>query len=297
MKARGFASPAAFHQALDQRLRNLVGGGSSLARVRQILVFDRFMARVAAEFEKSVILKGGLVMELRVAKARTTQDIDLRISGAADQILARLQNAANRDSGDFFTFKVERDLKHPTIQVAGMPYDCQRFRAEGRIGGRLYGAPFGVDVGIGDPLVGEIETVSAPDLLGFAGIAPPQLRLYPLESHVAEKLHAYTLPRPRPNSRVKDLPDIALLASARAVDGALLREALAATFAARQSHPLPKMLPEPPSSWELPYAAMATTDELPWPTLAAVTAAARTFLDPPLLGHGGRWEPQPWRWV
>ena len=68
-------------------------------------------------------------------------------------------------------------------------------------------------------------------------------------------------------------------------------------MAARQSHPLPKMLPEPLSSWELPYAAMAAGDELPWPTLAAVTAAARGFLDPPLLGHGVRWEPQQWRWV
>ncbi|MEO6576624.1 MAG: hypothetical protein ABIP89_22450 [Polyangiaceae bacterium] len=30
----------------------------------------------------------------------------------------------------------------------------------------------------------------ADDLLAFAGIAPPSLRLYPIETHIAEKLHA-----------------------------------------------------------------------------------------------------------
>jgi len=32
----------------------------------------------------------------------------------------------------------------------------------------------------------------AEDVLAFAGIAPPTLRLYPIETHIAEKLHAYT---------------------------------------------------------------------------------------------------------
>jgi hypothetical protein len=296
MKPQTYPSARAFRQALDQRLRNL-GGGAQLEPLRQSVAYDRFLARVVAEFGEAAILKGGVGLGLRVPRARTTKDVDLRITDAPDRWLARLQNAAERPFDDFLTFTLGRDAAHPMLAIEGMEHAVQRFRVEASIDGKLFARPFGVDVAIGDALVGEIETVQAPDLLGFAGIAPPQLRLYPLESHVAEKLHAYTLPRPRPNSRVKDLPDIALLASARAVDGALLREALAATFAARQSHPLPKMLPEPPSSWELPYAAMAAGDELPWPTLAAVTAAARGFLDPPLLGHGVRWEPQQWRWV
>lgn len=93
--------------------------------------------------------------------------------------------------------------------------------------------------------------------LAFAGIAPPTLRIYPLETHVAEKLHAYTMPRPRPNSRVKDLPDIAPLATAGAIDAKRLRQALEQTFAFRGTHPLPAALPEPPPAWEAPYAAMA----------------------------------------
>ncbi len=48
--------------------------------------------------------------------------------------------------------------------------------------------------------------------LEFAGDVAPRLRAYPCESHLAEKLHTYMLPSPRENSRVKDLPDLALLA-------------------------------------------------------------------------------------
>ena len=43
-------------------------------------------------------------------------------------------------------------------------------------------------------------TATADNILGFAGVAPPVLRLYPIETHIAEKLHAYTMPRARPNN-------------------------------------------------------------------------------------------------
>jgi hypothetical protein len=42
---------------------------------------------------------------------------------------------------------------------------------------------------------------------------------------------------------------------------------------------------------------MAGEDQLAWPTLADVTAAARAFLDPILLGDlGAKWEPKTWDW-
>ena len=84
-----------------------------------------------------------------------------------------------------------------------------RFRAECSLAGKIYGRPFSVDVAFGDPILGEPEIIMAEDSLAFAGIAPPALRVYPVESHIAEKLHAYTVPRSRPNTRIKDLPDLA----------------------------------------------------------------------------------------
>jgi Nucleotidyl transferase AbiEii toxin, Type IV TA system len=159
-------------------------------------------------------------------------------------------------------FEVNPDAEHPAIQNDGMQYEGLRFRAECRLAGKLYGQPFGVDAAFGDPILGDPETVTADDVLAFAGIAPPMLRLYPIETHIAEKLHAYTMPRTRPNTRVKDLPDMALLATTEPLEAARLRAALERTFAFRATHPLPSSLPNPPANWLTPYVEMARENEL-----------------------------------
>ena len=298
MTIRTYASPEAFKQALEQRLRGANATGGTFARKRQLLVFDRFLARIVAGFGDAVILKGGLVLELRLARARTTKDVDLRMTGSPDQVLARLQEAGRRDLGDCMTFEVGPDEDHPEIQVDGMKYDGLRFRAACKLAGKLYGQRFGVDVGFGDPILGEPDLVVARDLLAFAGIAPPALRIYPIETHIAEKLHAYTLPRVLPNSRVKDLPDIALLATAQPLDTTRLRAALEQTFQFRKTHPLPARLPEPLAAWETPYAAMARENLLPWPTLSEVTRTTQRFLDPVLAGGlAATWAPERWCWL
>jgi hypothetical protein len=295
--ARTYASAEAFKQALEGRLRTATKTGAGFARKRQLLVFDRFLARVVDVLGDAATLKGGLVLEIRSDRARTTKDVDLRLTGSGDHVLATLQEVARRDLGDFMTFEVGPDDDHPEIQNDGMVYEGLRFRAECRLAGKLYGQRFGVDVAFGDPMLGEPELVVAEDVLAFAGIAPPMLRLYPVETHIAEKLHAYTLPRQRPNTRVKDLPDLALLATARPIDSKRLRAALAQTFAFRKTHDLPAALPEPASSWTAAYEAMASQDQLPWQTLLAVTAAARGFLDPLLASDvDATWRPETWSW-
>jgi hypothetical protein len=216
--ARKYPSPEAFKQALEQRLRAATKTGAAFARKRQFLVFDRFLARLVQVLGNMATLKGGLVLELRLDRARTTKDIDLRLTGSSDGLLERLQEAARLDLGDFFTFEVGPDQDRPDIQGEGMVYDGLRFQATCTMAGKPYGQPFGVDIGFGDPILGAPDVVTADDTLGFAGISPPTLRLYPIETHIAEKLHAYTLPRARPNSRLKDLPDLALLASVKSLD-------------------------------------------------------------------------------
>ena len=297
MTLRRYVSPEAFKQALEQRLRNASDTGAEVVRTRQLLVFDRFLARVVATVGDA-ILKGGLALELRIDRARTTKDVDLRMTGSPESVLPRLQEAARRDLHDFMTFEVVPDEEHPEIETDGAQYGGRRFRAVCRIAGKLYGQPFGVDVALGDPMRGEPEVVMAADALAFAGIAPPRLRAYPIETHVAEKLHAYTLPRARPNSRVKDLPDIALLATVRRIEAIELRGAIEQTFAFRRSHALPSMLPDPPAAWATPYAAMAREDGLTWATLDEVGAAAKAFLDPVLGGRlDGAWSPESWAWA
>lgn len=297
MTVRTYASPQAFKQALEERLRATSRSGVDFARRRQLLVFDRFLARIVAVLGDAVMLKGGLVLELRLERARTTKDIDLRLNGSPDNVLAKLQQAGRQDLGDFMAFEVSRDAEQPKIQNDGMQYEGLRFRGECRLAGKLYGQVFGIDVAFGDPVLGEPEIATAEDVLAFAAIAPPVLRLYPLETHIAEKLHAYTMPRMRPNTRVKDLPDIALLATAQPIEAVRLREALDKTFAFRATHQLPRALPDPLTSWSTPYAQMARENDLAWDTLEQLTVVVRAFLDPVLSDeHGGTWNPATWAW-
>jgi hypothetical protein len=194
------------------------------------------------------------------------------------------------------TFEVTPDPERPAIQNDGMQYEGLRFRAECRLAGKPYGQRFGVDVAFGDPISGNPTTVTADDLLGFAGIAPPVLQLYPIETHIAEKLHAYTMPRTRPNTRIKDLPDLALLATTGSLGATRLRAALETTFTFRATHLLPCSLPDPPADWLMPYVEMARENALAWTTLEQVATGAKAFLNPVLAGAEGIWVPDAWSW-
>lgn len=166
------------------------------------------------------------------------------------------------------------------------------------LGNEQFGNIFGVDVALGEPIFGVPEFIIAADRLDFIGVEAPKLRVYPVETHIAEKLHAYTLPRDGLNGRVKDLPDLALLAQIRPITRTELRGALQQTFHFRAVHALPSVFPEPPSLWEQPYSAMARDNHLQWATLVEVTAAVRAFLEPVLRSDdaAAEWDPAAWAW-
>jgi len=293
-----YATPAAFKQSLEHRLRTAArDDGTELARLRQLLVYDRFLARLSTAFGDEVVLKGGIVVELRLERARMTKDIDLRLLGRPDESLIRLQKAGALDLGDFLRFEVRPDVRHPEIEAEGMLYEGKRFRVRPLLAGKIYGTQFGLDVAFAEPIVGEPEAIRGSTFLEFVGIEASTLLVYPLESHIAEKLHAYSMPRTRPNSRVKDLPDLALLGSARSIEGATLKEAIDRTFAHRATHDAPASVAPPPDDWEPVYARMAELDRLPWPTLADLHAKVGELLDPVLAGRLALWDAAHWRWT
>jgi hypothetical protein len=293
---RTFATPLAFKAALEARLAERARRrGRTINRVRQLLVMERFLVRVVETLD-AVVLKGGMVMELRLDRARATRNVDLRVNASPDDLLDRLREAARREVGDQLVFEIERDADHPTIEAEGLRYEGQRFRVRAALAGRRYADVFGVDVAIGEPIVGTPTEVFGDDVLGFVGIPAPVFRAYPIATHIAEKLHAYTMPRPRLNSRVKDLPDIALLATVANLEASALAAAIRETFAHRATHELPISLPVPAAAWEPVYARMAEADGLQWRTLAELTQAVRAFLDPLLAGKPGSWDPGAWIW-
>ncbi len=296
---RSDKTPAAFRVALEDRLKKRAAARKIvLNRVRQRFVMERFLARVVAEFADAATLKGGLALELRLDNARSTKDVDLRAVGSVDAVFTRLQRAASQDPGDWLEFADTADPDHP--EIAEAVYDGRRFRVTPRLGSVFYGSPFGVDVAMGDPMYGAPEILAGEDFLDFVGIATMRVPAYPAATHIAEKLHAYTRPPTLPgreNSRVRDLPDLALLARTGVFIARDLRAALQTTFSFRKTHAVPAAVPPPPASWARPYAALADENALPWPDLDVLHGAVCRFLDPVLGGKDGRWDPLRGDWT
>lgn len=298
MSAKTYSSPAAFKDALEDRLRRRSAGGIDIQRRRQLVVFTRLIARINTAFGDATVLKGGFALELRLELARTTRDIDLVLLGSDAQLLERLQAAGQLDLKDFMTFEIQPDKGTPDITGDGVLYGGKRFRAECKLAGKLYGARFGLDVVLGGKMLGAPSSITTEPFLDFAGIPPPVVQVLPVETHLAEKLHAYTLPRTTENARVRDLPDMALLGTVK--DTLLvprLRDAFSLTFEVRATHKLPRALPSPPATWTEPYKELAEAHDLPWSSLAQVTEAARAFVDP-ILGDREltTWDPAAWEW-
>jgi hypothetical protein len=107
--------------------------------------------------------------------------------------------------------------------------------------------------------------------------------------HLAEKLHAYTLPRGQENTRVRDLVDLVVIAATETVEADRLSRGVEATFAVRGTHPLPQRIVEPPASWAQPFAVIAAEAvNLPATDLREGHALAAQFWDPFLSGAAAR---------
>jgi hypothetical protein len=189
----------------------------SLVRLRKSVAFDRLLARLFAVAPDRWVLKGGLALDYRLGKkARTTMDIDLAGSGGEDAATADLLATGELDLGDHFSFTIERTEKLDQL-VEG---SAVRYHVRADLAGRLF-EEFLLDVGFDFPTGWEPETLRGPDLLAFADIEPVLAPSLPLELQIAEKVHAYTRGYGRSgiaSTRVKDLVDLALIASTSSVD-------------------------------------------------------------------------------
>ena len=202
-----YTTAAAFKQALETRLRSSSASRNGLHRATATasrLRGSRFL-RLRDDKElgdEIATLKGGLVVELRVERARTTKDVDLRLVGPPANLLERLRRAATLELGDFMVFAVAPDAEHPAITNEGMVYEGQRYRVTCALAGKPYGQPFGLDVAFADPILGEPDVVVAHDVLAFAGIAPPTLRLYPSKLAEHKSVNESQVSRDEPNEQV-----------------------------------------------------------------------------------------------
>lgn len=280
--AKQYKSATSFRVALESRLnKSAVESGTDVQRLRREVAFDRLLARLFHDSSKSTwTLKGGYAMELRMDIARATRDIDLSLtqpaSGGHTSLKAEmyrdlLQEAAEKDLGDFFVYLIEG----ATLDLDGPPYGGFRYPVEAKMDGRTF-ARFHLDIGIGDVALEPLEAVKSKEWLSFAGIYDGAFRAISKEQQFAEKYHAYTLPRiERPNSRVKDLIDLVLLITSGDLDILRTNDALVKTFGRRKTHELPPTVPLPPENWQQSFEAMAQDCQINKDMLMAVETVSK----------------------
>lgn len=296
-----YANARAFRAALEARLKNQATADEALNpallnRLRKRVTFERFLARLQQIAPGDWVLKGGFALELRLANvSRTTKDIDVDWKLAEDEAVDLLLEAAGTDLGDHFQLRLERVQMPPDIEGHGL-----RWRLRATVADKTFETVI-VDIGLEKKLVLDPVTLPLPDSLEFAGLPPIEIQSTRLEQHIAEKVHAYTKtygPDDEPSSRVKDLIDIALVAVTLGVDGSELRGGLDGIFDQRATHPLPAVLPPPPSDWADPWKRLSK--DLPIPDEAIEGhALAASLVDPALKEQhfAGTWDPNRVAWT
>jgi predicted nucleotidyltransferase component of viral defense system len=243
--------------ALEDRLNSFArDSGSDIMRIRRHVPFDRFLARLFYEQKEKLILKDGYALELHINNTRTTKDIDISFNGDLGGIWTNkhksdpvalhefIQNLALIDTGDYFEFVIG----NASFDLENAPYGGYRFPVEARMAGCLF-IKFEIDFAAGDAWIEPHGTVKLHDWFNFASLPAPEIPVISQEQQFAEKIHAYTLPRTTPNSRVKDIVDIILMIEKGNLKIESLNDALLRTFQKRNTHPVTDDLPDPPGLW------------------------------------------------
>ena len=269
-------------------------------------VLERFLYRLGqSEHSERFVVKGAMLFVLWEGDLhRTTRDLDLLGSGPSgiadveQDVRDILATEVEDDGVTFAPETVQGDLIREEQEYEGV-----RVTAEARVGNAR--VRLKVDVGFGDAVTPDAEEATFPTLLGSL---PPVLRVYPKETVVAEKLQAM-VSLGILNSRMKDFYDLWHLAQRDAFDGAMLTEAVRATFARRQT-PVPDAAPlaltdgfaldvDKQTQWRAFVRRGRLNQEA---TLSEVIEVLQAFLLPVLQAARAnspldeRWEPGgPWR--
>jgi len=108
-----YSDGSSFRRALEDRLRNItIKKEIPLTRLRKIIAFDRFIARLLKYDSSNWVLKGGLALELRLGShARTTKDMDLLAFHEVKEIHGLLIKSRLKLNWEYyFTFQVNKPV-------------------------------------------------------------------------------------------------------------------------------------------------------------------------------------------
>jgi predicted nucleotidyltransferase component of viral defense system len=198
----------------------------------QRYALERFLYRLSrSPHAESFMLKGAMLFAVWEDEPhRPTRDIDLL--GFGDDSAERMHSVF----ADVCQTEVEPDgvsFDPASVTVEDIreaqDYQGKRVIVKGRLGNARLQVQ--IDVGFGDILVHWDQRVTYPTLLDFPA---PDLRAYPAEAVIAEKLHAM-VQHGMLNSRMKDLYDVYVLSRRLGFSGLELTGAVTATFGERRA--------------------------------------------------------------
>ena len=220
-----------------------------------------------------------MALEMRIGdKARSTRDLDLALRDAGmEGTLVReflIECVATDREGDGFEFRIGAPTSISSDE-AGRP--GWRFSVDARMANRTF-AKFRLDVVARAEEISETQRVPLPGVLAFAGLKTQEVEVVDPAQHFAEKLHAFTrFYGERPNSRVRDLPDLALLIEEGLEPNAELLAVVTHVFRERATHDLPMELPDPPAFWADSYLTLASGLDIGARTIEGAMAQLRPF--------------------
>ncbi|WP_048441877.1 nucleotidyl transferase AbiEii/AbiGii toxin family protein [Caenimonas sp. SL110] len=248
----------------------------------QVLVrfaLERMLYRLSVSVHADrFMLKGALLFTVWYDMPhRATRDADLLGFGASDlkSVAQTFREIAEVAVEDGIVFDSTTVLAQEIRKDAGYP--GARILIEGILAKARCRTQ--IDIGFGDVVTPSPIEARYPVML--ADLPAPCLRIYPVYTVIAEKLHAIAL-RGMTNTRMKDYLDLSVVLERETLDSGLLAEAIKATFERRETA-VPPNWPigltnefANDSSRQALWQAFLRKSELPFEPLPTVVERLRT---------------------
>jgi predicted nucleotidyltransferase component of viral defense system len=213
--------------------------GQALDLLLTRYALERLLYRLSiSRYRDRFVLKGALLLTTWFDDPhRPTRDLDLLGFGDSSSdtmitIWSEISGTVLDDGIQFAGDALRADPIREELEYGGLRLRTTATMAGARI-------PVTIDVGFGDSVEPGLEEIDLPVLLDLPA---PRLRAYARETVIAEKYQAMVA-LGRANSRMKDFYDVWLLSQTYDFDHKRLAQAIAATFARRQTD-IPVELPD-----------------------------------------------------